>query len=240
VATDRYSDRMRRAVLFDLFNTLVPGGADGLRDRVVRRMADVLGVDPDAYLRIFDDTWPERLAGGMGDLTTMVGTLARRVGGRPSAEQVARAAALRREMIDSLLAAVPETTLSTLDEVRAAGWLLGLVSNTSGDDPDRFRRSRLAGRFDATVFSSELRAGKPDPKIFLTACELLDVPPHACVYVGDGGDDELAAAAALSMRTIRTVEHADTVPGWRGPTVRTLAELPPLLPGPHPVSGRPG
>src|SRR5690554_3988430 len=298
---------MRRAVLFDLFNTLVPGGADGLRERVLRRMAEVLGVDPDAYLRICNDTLPERLAGGMGDPMTMVGTLARRVGGRPSAEQVARAAAprremiggllaavpettlsppgragaagrlgglgsnsgmgdpmtmvgtlarrvggrpsaeqvaraaaLRREMIDGLLAAVPETTLSTLDRVRAAGWLVGLVSNTTRDDPDRFRRSRLAGRFDATVFSSELRAGKPDPKIFLTACELLDVPPHACVYVGDGGDDELAAAAALGMRTIRTVEHADTVPGWRGPTVRTLAELPPLLPGPHPVSGRPG
>ncbi|HLV58000.1 MAG TPA: HAD family hydrolase [Natronosporangium sp.] len=231
---------MRRAVLFDLFNTLVPGGADGLRERVLRRMAEVLGVDPDAYLRICNDTWPERLAGGMGDPMTMVGTLARRVGGRPSAEQVARAAALRREMIDGLLAAVPETTLSTLDRVRAAGWLVGLVSNTTRDDPDRFRRSRLAGRFGATVFSSELRVGKPDPKIFLTACDLLGVPPHACVYVGDGGDDELAAAASLGMRAVRTVEHADTVPGWRGPTVRTLAELPSLLAGPHPVNGPPG
>src|SRR5690606_7295120 len=114
-----------------------------LRDRVLRQMADVLGVDPDAYLRIFDDTWRERLVGAMGDLPTMVGTLARRVGGRPSDEQVATAAALRRAMIDSLLAAVPEGTLSTLDKVRSAGWLLGLVSNTTADDPDRFRRSRL-------------------------------------------------------------------------------------------------
>src|SRR5690606_23033498 len=186
------------------------------------------------------DTWSERLVGGMGDLTTMVVTLARRVGGRPSDEQVARAVALRRAMADRLLAAVPEPTLSTLDKVRSAGWLLGLVSNTTPDDPDRFRHSRLAGRFDATVFSSELKAGKPDPKIFLTACDLLDVPPHACVYVGDGGDDELVAAASLGMRAVRTVEHADTVPGWRGPTVRTLAELPSLLAGPHPVNGPPG
>lgn len=231
---------MRRAVLFDLFNTLVPGGMDGLWQRVRHQMAEVLGVDPDAYLDVFTATWPERFVGGMGDLPSMIRTLAQRVGGHPTDEQVATATGLQRAMVDGLLAAVPETTLSTLDQLRGSGWPIGLVSNTTVDSPDRFRRSRLADRFDATVFSSELGASKPDPKIFLTACELLDVPPHACVYVGDGADDELTAATSLGMRAIRTIEHADSAPGWRGPTVRTLAEVPSLLPEPDAVSGRPG
>jgi putative hydrolase of the HAD superfamily len=50
------------------------------------------------------------------------------------------------------------------------------------------------------------------------------VPPAACVYVGDGADEELAGATALGMRAIRTTEHADSDPAWTGPTITTLPE----------------
>lgn len=220
---------MRRAVLFDLFNTLVPGGTDGLRESVLTRMAGILRVDPAAYVKAFADSWPVRFVGAMGDLDNVVRVLAREVGGAPTGEQVAVAAALRRGMTAGLLAAVPPATLSMLDKLRVDGWPLGLVSNTTSETPDRFRRSRLATRFDATVFSSELGVKKPDATIFLAACEQLGVSPQECVYVGDGADDELAAASSLGMRAIRTTEHADTDPGWSGPVVRTLADLPGLL-----------
>jgi putative hydrolase of the HAD superfamily len=220
---------MRRAVLFDLFNTLVPGGTDALRRSVLTRMAGILQVDPAAYVKAFADTWPERFIGTMGDLASVVRTLAREVGGAPTEEQVATAAALRRGMTAGLLAAVPPTTLSTLDRLRAAGRPLGLVSNTTAESPERFRESRLAARFHTAVFSSELGVKKPDAKIFLAACERLGVAPQRCIYVGDGADDELAAASSLGMRAIRTTEHADNAPDWTGPVVRTLADLPELL-----------
>ncbi|RZT17068.1 hypothetical protein EV649_4605 [Kribbella sp. VKM Ac-2569] len=34
-----------------------------------------------------------------------------------------------------------------------------------------------------------------------------------------------AAAASLGMRTIRTLEHANSDPTWQGPTIKTFAEL---------------
>jgi putative hydrolase of the HAD superfamily len=216
---------MRRAVLFDLFNTLVPGGTDAQRRAVTGAMGAALGVDPDAYARAFHGSWPERFVGGLGDLTGTVRAIAMRVGGAPSEAQVASAADLRRAMTGGLVARVSPETLAVLDKLRADGWLLGLVSNTTAESPERFYASALASRFDATAFSSELGVAKPDPAIYLAACRQLRVAPASCVYVGDGADEELAAAAALGMRAIRTLEHADSDPGWTGPTVHSLADL---------------
>jgi putative hydrolase of the HAD superfamily len=216
---------MQRAVLFDLFNTLVPGGTDAERRTVTLAMGRVLGVDPSAYADAFHASWPERFAGRLGDLAGTIRVIAERVGGTPSEPQVARAAELRSALTAGLVARVPADTLSTLDKLRAGGWLLAVVSNTTPESPDRFRNSPLSGRFDATAFSSELGVAKPDPAIYLSACRRLGVGAGSCVYVGDGADSELVAAAALGMRAIRTTEHADTDPAWTGPAIRTIADL---------------
>jgi putative hydrolase of the HAD superfamily len=222
---------MRRAVLFDMFNTLVPGGTDGDREIVNNEIAAVLGVDPDAYNHAFHAASHERFTGAFGDLAGAIRAVAGRVGGRPTGDQVARASALRLAMTAELLATVRDHTLSTLDVLRLAGWRTGLVSNVTSETPERWRETKLPPYFDAVAFSSELGVAKPDAGIYLAACDQLGVPPAQCVYVGDGADDELAGAAALGMHPIRTTEHADTDPAWPGPTIASLPELPALLDG---------
>lgn len=217
---------MRRAVLLDLFNTLVPGGSDAERRAVTRAMGAALGVPPEAYAEAFHSSWPERFLGSLGDLAGTIRVIAERVGGSPSAAQVARAAELRRRLTGGLLDQVSAGTLAVLDRLRADGWRLAVVSNTTPESPDRFHEGPLAARFEAAAFSSELGVAKPDPAIYLAACRELAVPPEQCVYVGDGADRELAGAVALGMHAIRTTEHAESDPAWPGPAIRTLAELP--------------
>lgn len=217
---------MGRAILFDLFNTLVPGGTDAERHAVALAMGETLGVEPEAYARAFYDSWPERFSGALGGLSDTVRAVAVRVGGSPTVAQVSRAAGLRRALTAGLLARVSPATLAMLDELRADGWWVGVVSNTTAESPDAFRESPLATRFDTAVFSSELGVAKPDPAIYRAACRALRLPPASCAYVGDGADRELGAAAALGMRCIRTTEYAETDPTWTGPTIRTLTELP--------------
>jgi putative hydrolase of the HAD superfamily len=220
---------MRRAVIFDLFNTLVPGGSVGDRTTVNHQMAAVLSVDPEAYDEAFVAASYERFTGAFGDLAGTIRAVANRVGGKPTDEQVDRAAALRRALTADLIAAVPDATLSTLDQLRLAGWRIGLVSNVTSETPDRWRESKLPPYFDAVAFSSEVGAAKPEPGIYRAACAQLDVPPAECVYLGDGADDELAGASALGMYAVRTTEHADSDPSWAGPTIGSLTELPALL-----------
>lgn len=133
-----------------------------------------MGVDAVAFDEAFVALSYERFTGAFRDL-------------------VERAAALTAE----LLATVPDQTISTLDELRLAGWRMGLVSNVTSETPDRWR-----------AFSSGLGVAKPEPGIYLAACPRLDVPPAECFYLGDGADDELAAASALGL-------YADGVPARR-------------------------
>ena len=217
---------MQRFVIFDLFHTLVHG-ADDERDQVVAQMAGLVGVEPAGLVQIYNATWRQRLIQWSAEETVRI--LAERLGGRPSAAQITRAGALRREHASHVLASVAPTTISVLDRLRAAGWRLGLVSNATAETAEAWPGCSLAERFEVAVFSSELAVAKPDPRIYLAATDELNAVPAQCFYVGDGADGELGGAAALGMRVVRTTEHNDTDPSWPGTPIRSLTELPGLL-----------
>lgn len=213
-----------KVLLSDLFSTLVSGG-DSERDAVNARMGAVLGVDAEAFQRAFGASSYERFIGAYGDLPSTLRVIAERCGGTPTDEQVQEATGLRRALAQRLLGRVPAATLETLAAFKAAGWRIGLVSNITAETQVQWAAGPLAQYFDATAFSAEVGAAKPEPAIYEIACAALGAEPSGCIYVGDGNDNELPAAAALGMHAIRTTEHADSDPTWSGPTITTYAEL---------------
>jgi putative hydrolase of the HAD superfamily len=217
--------------LVDLFSTLVPGG-DAERGVIHQQMSAVLGVDAQAFSREFAATAYERFTGAFGDLPSTLRVIAQRTGVQPTDEQVREATTLRRGLSRRLLNAAPAGTLNTLAELRSAGWRIGLVSNITSETQLQWPDSPLPPYFETTAFSAEVGAAKPEPAIYLAACDALGVEPSECVYIGDGNDNELPAAAALGMHAIRTIEHSDSDPTWTGPTVTSFTELPALVGAP--------
>ena len=53
------------------------------------------------------------------------------------------------------------------------------------------------------MFSCEAGLAKPDPEIYRKAMRELGVEAETTVYVGDGGDDELAGAQRAGLRAFR-------------------------------------
>jgi putative hydrolase of the HAD superfamily len=53
--------------------------------------------------------------------------------------------------------------------------------------------------FDAITLSNEAGMTKPHPEMYLSTCQQLGVRPEECVYVGDGGSNELEGAHALNI-----------------------------------------
>ncbi|MEV4620162.1 HAD-IA family hydrolase [Asanoa sp. NPDC049573] len=212
----------RAAVVFDLFNTLVPG-ADAARDRVLEEMATVVGVDPAAFVRAHHESWSDRLV--RWDAAQTVRILAGRLGIHPSEAAVTRAVRLRRDLGARLLADVTPATFDALDALRAGGYRLGLVSNTTAETTELWPATALSRRFDAAVFSPDVGAAKPDPRIYRAAADRLGVRPADCWFVGDGADGEPAGAAAVGMAVLRTTEFQDTDPAWPGERVASLSEL---------------
>jgi putative hydrolase of the HAD superfamily len=113
--------------------------------------------------------------------------------------------------------------MSTLERLRARGLKIGLITNCSSEIPAMWDESPFAPLVDACVFSCRMGARKPDSRLYELAAEKLGVDPEACVYVGDGNDDELAGAARVGMRPVllRTQSQRD----WDGEAVDRLTDI---------------
>ncbi|SHN42606.1 HAD family hydrolase [Cryptosporangium aurantiacum] len=74
-----------------------------------------------------------------------------------------------------------------------------LVVASGGSGPvirATMRTLGLDGLFDAIVTREDVRAGKPEPDIFLLAAERVGVPPERCLVYEDSDEGLLAAARA--------------------------------------------
>ncbi|HXF73328.1 MAG TPA: HAD-IA family hydrolase [Actinomycetota bacterium] len=225
-----------RAVVFDLFGTLVREFRHEEWDRWFRATAEALGVDEGALRAAWRATSAERQTGRLGDIEGNLRAICERIGARPSEGALARALEARRRFYDEAWEPMPGAE-QTLRAVRARGLSTGLVSMCAPDTPPRWRSSSLARWIDVEVFSSEVGLRKPDPAIYLLACDRLAVRPDDCLYVGDGSYGELSGAEAVGMRVVRLRDPAeregevyrpDEEP-WDGPTIGSLLELIPLL-----------
>ena len=84
-----------------------------------------------------------------------------------------------------------------LEELRAQGLRLGLVSNT-GRDLDAFvAHHRL--QVDAALGSGAFGRTKPHPTIFRAVLERLEVEPEAAAMVGDSIEDDVEGAHAAGI-----------------------------------------
>lgn len=95
--------------------------------------------------------------------------------------------------------------LPMLAGLKERGLKVGLISNCFSEEVPVIRRSVLFPYFDAACMSYEQGLRKPDPAIYRRCLEMLDAAPEECLYVGDGGSDELEAAQALGMRAVQAV-----------------------------------
>ena len=224
------------AVLFDLFGTLVYEFPRSDWDEWLETTAAVLEADPDAFKLAWAATAIDRQTGRAGDIEENLKTVAARAGAWPADAQMAEALEARAELYrkwfvprpgaEEVLRALRERTVPT-----------ALVSMCAPDTPALWRSSPLAGLVDVEVFSCEVALRKPEPEIYLLACERLGVEPARCLYVGDGAYAELSGAASVGMHAILIRDPADAhvealrpeAEEWEGPRIEDLREVPPLV-----------
>jgi putative hydrolase of the HAD superfamily len=231
--------RLFDAVIFDLFGTLVPEFSRRDFFDAVRVAADRLGCDRAS----FEDAWSRTAvlrqtgayAGGMEENVRAI--LAELGLPDPGPAAVAEALSPRTALYDRWFH--PRVgALETLRSLKERGYPVALISMCAPETPERWRASEMAPLVEVTVFSSETGLRKPDPEIYMAACEGLGVAPERCLYCGDGAYGELSGAAAVEM-TAYLIRPADLDGAemltpeperdWRGPVVGDLRELLDLL-----------
>jgi putative hydrolase of the HAD superfamily len=227
------------AAVFDLFGTLVPEFPRSEFYGVVRQMATILGADEASFVEAWSGSAVPRQTGAYpGGVEENVRSICAMLGlAEPSDDVLARALAPRSEMYRRWFRPRPGA-VETLREVRARGYRSALISMCAPDTPAMWRASALAPFVDVEVFSSETGLRKPDPAIYLSACERLGVPPERCLYCGDGAYAELSGAEAVGMTAVEIrepdVDHAEQLrpegEDWTGERIAHLRELLERLP----------
>jgi putative hydrolase of the HAD superfamily len=217
-----------RAVVFDFFGTLTRSVQRGPQHAEIARS---LGVDPEAVRGVLDRTFRARARGRYGSAEATLRWVIEQAGGRPRSDQVR---ALVPARVDALKAdtRLRADAVPTLAAIRRRGLATALISDCTHELPAFLPGLPVAPLLDATIYSVRLGVCKPDPRIYLAACDQLGVPPRECLYVGDGGSHELTGAAAVGMTPVRLaapdlahhlVFDADT--NFAGRTVRSLTEV---------------
>jgi putative hydrolase of the HAD superfamily len=114
-----------------------------------------------------------------------------------------------------------------LRELREDGHRLVIVSNWDCSLPEWLRPPGLLDLVDGVVTSADVRAAKPDPRVFRRALELAGVGREDAVHVGDSLRNDVEGARAVGLRAVLLQRVGEPPPGVE--SIRSLGELVHLL-----------
>ncbi|MBI4295477.1 MAG: HAD-IA family hydrolase [Chloroflexi bacterium] len=226
------------AVIFDLFGTLIENLSVREQERVCTEMASVLSVPSDDFMRLWSNTFSERVTGTIPSCEANIEYVCQKLGVPVDNAQVEEATQIRFELTRRLMRPRRDA-VETLSRLKAEGYKTGLITDCSVEVPALWGSTSFALLFDVAIFSCKVGMKKPDPRIYRLAAERLAVKPERCLYIGDGSSHELTGASKVGMHPalirfpgedsvdVHRVE-AETQ-GWNGLAISSLREVPDLL-----------
>ena len=251
----------RRAVTFDVWYTLVylrPSEEEAYVDSLSEAASDLLLGWPagpkgrsapsraqarKAFHREFVHAARLSRRGISRTPAQQIQAVARRFDRRPRPEEyVGRV----EELVGRLPLRPAPGARAALRRLRAAGYRVGVVSNTVGE-PGRalqrvLDRFGLAAPIEAWAWSDQHPWTKPAPALFRWCLRRLGVPPSHCIHVGDGWSDIVGARRAGLHASVQFLGHASyspayarafapPIPSWQSATrvIRSFRGLPKLI-----------
>ena len=195
-----------QAVIFDMYETLLTQFCSPLYYGT--EIARDLGLRPEEFLPGWRATEEARATGKLTFEDTMERLMKAHGVYSPEAHRrvVDKRIAIQADCFTHLHPGI-EPMLSGLKE---RGIRIGLITNCFSEEAKLIRESELFSYFDAPCLSWELGVRKPDPAIFHECLQKLGIPAEHCLYVGDGGSQELEAARALGMQAVQAVWYRQT------------------------------
>lgn len=225
-----------QAVVFDLFNTLTAPVDREAYHASLAEMAHAVGVAPEAFTQAWSDTWRERFSRAYPTAEADVRIVCTVIGAHIDTERIRRASQIRAEFARRTLRPRADAA-ATLAKIRSLRLRTALISDCSPPVPALWPATPFAQGIEEPLFSCTEGLIKPEPALYLRACERLGVDPEACVYVGDGGNGELSGAKRVGMRAILIKTPASSAAydseraSWPGEAIDALGELPGLITG---------
>ena len=242
-----------KAVVIDLFDTLVNWNPDGLplvefRGREIRSTTPLLfpaletalgeRFDRDAFMdahaSVYNEIFTERSGGDSLEVTCLerfIRTL-KRLGVDdkevpPLAENLRKTHMARVREVTKAPAARIEAMKKIANHMR-----VGLISNFDDSETGHLimHDTGIRDLFEAVIISADTGYRKPNPLIFKQILEMMRLEPADILFVGDTPHDDVLGSKNVGMHSawIRTRNHRELPEGIPAPdiVIADLAELP--------------
>lgn len=190
---------MIRAVIFDMYETLITHYRCPLYFGT--QMAKDAGVPEDKFQETWHMTNDDRTTGRMTFEEVIEKIL--KENACYSEKLLIEIVGKRAKTKEACFRHLHPEILPMLIALKEMGIKVGLISNCFSEEVAPIRKSELAKYFDAVCLSYEQKIQKPDPEIFQRCMAFLSVSAEECIYIGDGGSQELEAARSLGMNAIQ-------------------------------------
>lgn len=191
---------LKKAVFFDLFETLISEYEDGKRKAPrSTHFVERLGIEAKRFENEWRKRQEKRMDGTYADFPSVLREIFNELGHAVSDETIEK---LHQERIHSKTTpfkTIDHRILSMLEQIKRLDLKIGLISNCTPEEVMSWQSSALAAYFDDAVFSYDVKAAKPDPAIYRIACDRMGVAPSDAFFIGDGGSNELNGAAGAGM-----------------------------------------
>ena len=201
-----------RAVVFDLFETLITEW--GHEKYTKRQMCNDLGIDKDRFDVFWKEKEEERYLGKI-DFKGSILYAGSKLGEKIDSETLSYVLNRRIAAKATCFEQNDTEIFHMLETIKKLGLRTAIVSNCSSEEVKVIRESELYKYFDEVVLSYEVHMKKPDCSIYEETARRLGVEPEDCIFVGDGGSNELQGAKNAGMKAIQAKWYTNRFPQKR-------------------------
>lgn len=223
-----------KAIIFDLFGTLVESYSVKGYNRLITDMASALEVPSEGFSKLWRDTIYERGTGIFRTTKESIRYICNKLKISVSDEKIRKCEQIRHENTQKAL--TPKNgAVDILKSLKVLGYKIGLITNCSAEVPLLWKNMKISHFLDVTIFSASVGMKKPDPQIYNLACEQLGVDPNECLYIGDGDSNELSGASDLGMDAVMIRDPNELDPyrlvevDWDGRKIENFIEIMDLI-----------
>ena len=217
--------RKHAAVIFDLFETLITEW--GHKKYTKNEMCSDLGIEREKFDIYWDEKEKERYIGEVSFKESIL-YVCKKCGKHIDDSTLNAIIDNRIKTKSSCFEYVNPDVFQLLNDLKAQGLKLAIISNCSSEEVTVIKQSKIYKYFDQGVLSYEVKLQKPDIRIYEEAAKLLGVALSECIFVGDGGSDELNGAKTAGMKAIQAKWYTNQHPYKRDSMEGFLAAEEPL------------
>lgn len=192
-----------RAVIFNLYGTLVHETSQRAMLDATVRMAHELGVDPIRFASLWfhhaEQTPSDR---ALAWIESNLDRVCKDMGVELHPVLRRRLARQRDELMVKTL--FPrQGALKGLAKLCGHGLKTAVVGDTPPDVPPLLHDSELAKHLDVVLLSTSNTWRHDDPRVFARVIKELGVPAETCIYVSAGSGEDLHLAQSLGMTAVQ-------------------------------------